>query len=73
MVVVMKLKVQAQHLQLGDVVDSGEKVAKVFISDRLWPSNKVCVCLTKPNKMDQVILRRILWGKYTMINVERAE
>ncbi len=71
----MKMRVQAQHLQPGDVVGSGEEVARIDINSIHWPSNKVCVTLIKPNPMDaeQVILRRILWGKYTLINVERVE
>jgi len=70
----MKMKVQAQHLQPGDIVGSGEEVAELTIASIHWPSNKVCVALIKPNLMDaeQVILRRLLWGKYTEINVERS-
>lgn len=60
----MKLKVQAQHLQPGDIVGSGEVVKGVYIHSTKWPSNKVCVEVGK---------RAVLWGKYTMINVERKE
>lgn len=61
----MKLRIQAQHLQPGDIVGSGEVVHKVIISSISWPSNKVKVILSE--------VRQPLWGKYTMINVERDE
>lgn len=65
----MKIKVQAQHLQPGDVVGSGEKVTGITINSINWPSNKVLIGLQKNNiNMDT---RGVLWGKYTMINVER--
>ena len=69
----MKTRVQAQHLQPGDIVGNGEEVAEVIVNSIHWPSSKVCVSVFKPNPMDrqQVILRRVLWEKYTMINVER--
>lgn len=60
----MKLKVQAQHLQPGDVVGSGEKIEAIFINSIHWPSNKIYVRTSK---------RDTYWGKYTMINVEREE
>lgn len=60
----MKLKVQAQHLQPGDIVGSGEIVQQVIIASTQWPSNK---CLVRLDGFDR------LWGKYTMINVERAD
>lgn len=71
----MKIKVQAQHLKAGDVVGSGEEVLRIDVNSIYWPSSKVCVSLFKPNPMDaeQVILRRVLWGKYTLIGVERAD
>lgn len=59
----MKMRVQAQHLQKGDIVGSGEVVEHVIISSVAWPSNKVCVSLYD---------RSVLWGKYTMIGIERA-
>lgn len=52
-----KLRVQAQHLQPGDVVGNGEIVGSIS-------TNKVFIQLDK---------RSTLWGKYTMINVEREE
>ena len=58
----MKMKVQAQHLQPGDVVGSGEVVTQVIISSTQWPSNKVRVSLNN---------RAAIWGKHTMINIER--
>ena len=69
----MKLRVQAQHLQVGDVVGSGEEISRIDISSIHWPSHKVCITLIKPNPMDkeQCLLRRVLLGKHTMINVTR--
>lgn len=64
----MKLKVQAQHLQPGDIVGSGEVVHSVIVNSIHWPSSKVHVALEKGT----AITGR-LWGKYTMINVERKE
>lgn len=64
----MKLKVQAQHLQPGDVVGSGEVVHDTQINGVLVPTSKIFVALDKNGK------RRVTtWGKYTMINVERVE
>lgn len=60
----MKIKVQAQHLQPGDIVGSGEKVNGVIISSINWPSSKVMVMTDK---------RNVLWGKHTQVTVERAE
>lgn len=68
----MKIKVQAQHLQPGDIVGSGEVVDNVVINSIQWPSNKVCISVVRFNKdKTQGATRRTLWGKYTMINVER--
>ncbi len=65
-----KLKVQAQHLQPGDIVGSGEVVQKVIRDSIHWPTNKACIYLWNPkNDTD----KSTLWGKYTLINVERAE
>lgn len=58
----MKLKVQAQHLQPGDIVGSGEKVIHVLLNSISMPKGKCYVKLDK---------RGCYWGKYTMINVER--
>ena len=70
----VKLKVQAQHLQPGDIVGSGETVAGLTIASIHWPSNKVCVSLVKPNgDPERADLRHCYWGKYTLINVERKE
>ncbi len=66
----MKIKVQAQHLKAGDIVGSGETVHNVFINSIHWPSNKVCIRLQNKDKTD---LSDHMWGKYTMINVERAD
>jgi hypothetical protein len=66
------MKVQAQHLQPGDIVGSGEKVIAIIIASIRWPSNKVHVALSsKRYPANQT--RSVLWGKCTMINVERAE
>lgn len=61
------IKVQAQHLQPGDIVGSGEVVRQIIINSINHPSSKVKVVLFKNNQ------RTVLWGKYTMINVERKE
>lgn len=69
----MKIKVQAQHLRSGDIVGSGEKVTHIVISSIQWPSSKVCIELEGKQKYEPAYSRTVLWGKYTMINVERAE
>lgn len=69
----MKIKVQAQHLQPGDIVGSGERIGNIICSSTQFPSNKICVQLIKYANSDHEIVRSTLWGKYTMINVERAE
>lgn len=61
----MKLRVQAQHLQPGDIVGSGEVVKAITIRSLRMPSNKVAVTLFKNNQ------RTVQWGKYTVIPVER--
>lgn len=63
-----KIKVQAQHLQPGDIVGSGEKVLQITIASINLSSKKVRICLEKDDRA-----RRIEWGKYTQITVERAE
>ena len=63
----MKLKVQAQHLQAGDIVGSGEVVKCVIVSSIYWDSKKVMIGLVKADKD-----RTVLWGKYTLIGVERG-
>lgn len=67
----MKLKVQAQHLQPGDVVGSGEVISSVQ-AGIATPKGKVEVRLRKPTGMMDWT-RSSYWGKYTMIYVERAE
>ena len=62
-----KLRVQAQHLQPGDIVGSGEVVKAVTIRSLSMPSNKVAVTLFKNNQ------RTVQWGKHTVILVERAD
>lgn len=59
------MKVQAQHLQAGDIVGSGETVTKIIINSIAWPSTKVYVELVSAKRA-----RSILWGKYTMINIK---
>lgn len=62
----MKLKVQAQHLQPGDIVGSGEEVLSISAGIKT-PAGKIDVVLYNDHG------RRAVWGKYTMINVERVE
>ena len=54
----MKLKIQAQQLQPGDIVDSGETIVDI----------EVMVTLRKDGKQ-----RTSYWNKYTLVNVERPE
>lgn len=68
----MKIKVQAQYLQPGDIVGSGEKVINVSAGVRT-PKGKIDVKLGKYLNSDHEYFRTSQWGKYTMINVERAE
>ncbi len=63
----MKLRVQAQHLQPGDIVGSGEVVAYVGAGIRT-PKGCVDVVVEKNG-----LKRTAYWRKYTMINVERKE
>lgn len=74
----MKLYIQAQHLQPGDIVGSGEVVKSVLTYARNMPKGKCEVTLENPNgkwvvKPDMLPVRVSYWGKYTMINVEREE
>ena len=62
----MKIKVQAQHLQINDIVGSGEVVIGVTVRSLRMPSNKVAVTLKKNGHQ-----RTVQWGKYTQIGVER--
>lgn len=63
----MKLRIQAQHLQPGDIVGSRERIIGVLQNSTKFASNKIMVTLRK----GETGCRSILWGKYTMINVER--
>lgn len=67
----MKLKVQAQHVQPGDIVGSGEVVEKVQPAPSGTFGSKVHVKLRQDSHVGRS--RWSLWGKYTMINVERKE
>ena len=63
----MKLRVQAQHLQPGDIVGSGEVIERIVLSSISFPSTKVMIVLSNGERQ-----RSSYWGKYTMINVERT-
>lgn len=63
----MKLKVQAQYLQIGDRVGSGEIVEYVGAGIRT-PKGCVDVVVSKAGKK-----RSAYWRKYSMINIERLE
>lgn len=67
-----KLRIQAQHLQPGDIVGSGEKVVYCCAGVRT-PKGKVDIKLVKYQNSDHEYFRTNQWGKYTMINVERME
>lgn len=64
----MKMRVQAQHLQPGDIVGSGEIVAHIIGRALRLPSNKISVTLKKDGKQ-----RTVYWSKYTEIGVERND
>ncbi len=65
----MKMKVQAQLLQAGDVVGSGERVIGNLNNSTKFASNKVLITLRK----GETSCRSVLWGKYTKITVDREE
>lgn len=69
----MKIKVQAQHLQPGDIVGSGEVISRIVITSTQWPITKISVGLYRKLLSGSIVSRNVLWGKYTMINVERKE
>lgn len=64
----MKIKVQAQHLQPGDIVGSGEVVFQITLNSTQWKANKCYVALEKDGRA-----RGVLWGKYTQITIDRPE
>lgn len=70
-----KMKVQAQALQPGDKVGSGEKVLDVY-QTVMTPSGKINLTLQGTTKdangqfLDNY-KRFAQWNKHTMINVER--
>lgn len=70
----MKIKVQAQHLQPGDIIGSGEKVISNPQAGVRTPKGKVEVLL-ETYRVDgsKMFTRLATWGKYTMINVEREK
>jgi hypothetical protein len=63
----MKLKVQAQHLQVGDIVGSGETVEYVGRGIST-PNGCVDIVISKDDKK-----RMTHWRKYTMIGIERKQ
>ena len=64
----MKLRIQAQHLQPGDTC-SGGIIKSIIINSTHWPSSKVFITIQNGHGY----IRSAYWGKYTMINVERAD
>ena len=62
------IRIEAQQLQAGDIVGSGETIVDVVRASIHFPSNKVMVTLKKNGKE-----RTSYWGKHAMINVERPE
>lgn len=68
-----KIKVQAQHLQPGDVVGSGEEVTATVLNSTRFPSSKVQVNLKKLEGMRSGNERTAYWGKHTIIVVDRKE
>ena len=67
----MKLRVQAQYLQPGDIVGSGETVNNV--QEGLDTPKGKCEVVLNRTKNGTLFMRVAFWGKYTMINVERKE
>lgn len=67
----MKLRIQAKYLQPGDIVGNGEIISSVQ-AGVLTPKGKVEVVLGKV-KDGALYSRLSIWGKYTIINVEREE
>lgn len=65
----MKLKVQAQYLQPGDIVGNGEKILKIVKAGISIPVGKCEVVLENYNKN----VRNTYWGKYTEVTIERPE
>lgn len=61
----MKERIAAYALQPGDVVGSGEKVVQTYVGART-PPRKVHVILDGPRGR-----RTALWGKFTIIGVDR--
>lgn len=62
----MKMRIEAQQLQVGDVVGSGEVVSSVVIKSIHWPSSQMYIELNKGDR-----IRGAYWRRYTMINIER--
>jgi hypothetical protein len=63
-----KLRIQVQHLQVGDIVGSGEVVKAVRSAGLDLPKGKSMVVLSNGKGS-----RTSYWGKYTTIGVERSE
>lgn len=64
----MQQRIQAQHLQTGDIVGTGETVLEIVLRSISWPSYKVRITLQKGNR-----IRSVLWGKYTFIGINRPD
>lgn len=62
-----KQRIAAHALQPGDVVGSGDVVVHTYVGART-PPRKIHVVLATPQG-----LRTSLWGKYTIIGIEREE
>lgn len=64
----MKLRIQTQYLQYGDIVGSREVIKYVVLASIKFPSSKVEIGLVSAKGF-----RQAYWGRYTMITVERPE
>lgn len=64
----MKLRIQAQHLQVGDIVGSGEVVEAIRSAGLDLPTGKAMIVLSKGDRS-----RTSYWGKYTYVGVNREE
>ncbi len=64
----MKLRIQAQYMQIGDIVGSGEKVVDIVRVSIHFPSSKIMVTLN-----NDVRNRTSYWNKYTTVSVDRED
>jgi len=64
----VKLCIQAQYMQIGDIVGSGEKVVDIVRASIHFSSSKIMVTLN-----NGVRNRTSYWNKYITISVDRED